>query len=137
MLPKGKQTFIIDKQGRIINAQPIDDMPNLSWLVPIQPTTVADIEGPVLIHNRKIAASVLDKCFETHEAETINFAWVGDARAVVGGVAAGSDGWVPSQSTADHKPSNASERERIEANDHATVAIFFVVITCKRRIACL
>ena len=66
MLPKGKQTFIIDKQGRIINAQPIDDMPNLSWLVPIQPTTVADIEGPVLIHNRKIAASVLDKCFETH-----------------------------------------------------------------------
>lgn len=50
------------------------------------------------------------------EVDTINLAWVGDARAVVGGATAGDDAWVVSQATADHKPSNTAERERIEAS---------------------
>ena len=69
-LPKGLSTFIVDKQGRVLTAQPIDDMPNLSWLIPIQPTSMADIEGTPDVHeqNKKMAASILDEAFEKYEA---------------------------------------------------------------------
>ena len=61
-------TLIVDKQDRVLVLSKIDGMPNLSWLLPIQPTTVEDIEQNRLVsRNRRFAANVIDRCFEAHD----------------------------------------------------------------------
>ena len=62
------KTLIIDKDDRILVLDKIAEYPGLSWMVPIQPTTVADIEQKrIMTRNTRFAASaLLDRCFDTH-----------------------------------------------------------------------
>ena len=67
-----KLALIIDSSERIIACRKVEGVERLHWLVPIQPTTVQDIESNrISSHNTHFAANMMRRLDEISDAPTV------------------------------------------------------------------
>jgi hypothetical protein len=73
MLPKdGKMALIVDSAERMICLKKVEGVEHLHWLVPIQPTTVEDVESKkIAAHNQVFAANMLRQLDKAADAPTV------------------------------------------------------------------
>jgi hypothetical protein len=68
----GKCAIIIDSAERMLCMKKVEGVERLHWLVPIQPTTVEDVESKkIAAHNQVFAANMLRQLEETADAPTV------------------------------------------------------------------
>ena len=73
LLSDGRHAIIIDKDSRMLVLQQVPSVPKLHWLIPIQPTTVAQLENNTFLdRNRRFAANMLETLNAAADGPTVS-----------------------------------------------------------------
>ena len=69
----GRHAIIVDKDSRMLVLQQVPGVPKLHWLIPIQPTTVAQLENNTFLdRNRRFAANMLETLNAAADGPTVS-----------------------------------------------------------------